>query len=101
MMDTNVEQPVNEVKESNEQKIEYEDGKVEQKVYGNQYDTLLYRVIFHFINRSNEEVQTHLLSAESNLSLEECAILLEEKLKEPFNNSEFLDDLEKPALNRK
>ena len=28
MMDTNVEQPVNEVKESTEQKIEYEDGKV-------------------------------------------------------------------------
>lgn len=54
----NIEMPT-----STDKNLEYDDGKVEEKVYGNQDDTLSHKIMVHMINRENEHVQTHILNA--------------------------------------
>jgi hypothetical protein len=52
----------------------------------------------HFINKSDESVDSQFVNAEDNLTLDECMIILQDKLKRAMNNVVFKANLEEEPL---
>ena len=74
------------VLESNVDKIQYEDGKVEKKIYGDLEGGKSYQTVFHLIERESQSIVSQIVRAEGVLTLEQCSVLMQERLKIPLNN---------------
>ena len=57
-----------------------------------------YDFCVHFINKSDESVDSQFVNAEDNLSLDECMTILQDKLKRAMTNVVFKASLEEEPL---
>lgn len=46
----------------------------------------MFQAVFHFIERESQKIDSQVVRVEGGLTLEQSAILLEERLKTPLNN---------------
>lgn len=57
-----------------------------------------YDFCVHFINKADESVDSQFVNAEDNLSLDDCMIILQDKLRRAMNDLVFKANLEEESL---